>query len=89
MPWYVCIMPKDEGGFGLIDIATQGFILEAKWVVRCHEQCVPWKILFIHRLLSSQYSGRIKGYFYLCDIISSPHSFHVEGSFIFKSIWGA
>ena len=26
VPWDVCIMPKDEGGIGLIDVTTQGHI---------------------------------------------------------------
>jgi hypothetical protein len=42
VPWAVCIMPKDEGGLGLIDVATQGNILAAKWVVRCLEGSSPW-----------------------------------------------
>jgi hypothetical protein len=42
VPWDVCIMPKDEGGLGLIDVATQGTILVAKWVVRCLEGTSPW-----------------------------------------------
>ena len=41
------------------------------------------------RLLSSQHSVRIRGSFDLCDIISSPHSFHVARYFMFKRIWGA
>lgn len=89
MPWGVCTMLKDEGGLGLIDIATHGCILESKWVVRCMEGSAPHKILLRHCLLLAQHSGRIKGTFDLCGIISSSHSFHVLGSFIFKSIWGA
>lgn len=32
--WKYCILPK-EGGLGLMDIATQGKILAAKWFIRC------------------------------------------------------
>lgn len=35
VPWDVCIIPKDVGGLGLIDVETQGSILAAKWVVQC------------------------------------------------------
>ena len=36
--WYlgmfvVCTMPKDEGGLGLIDVASQDSIMATKWVV--------------------------------------------------------
>ena len=79
-------MLKDDGGLGLIDIATHGCILVVKWVVRCLEGCAPWHILLRHYLLTTQHSGRIKGSFDLCDIISSPHIFYVVGYFIFKSI---
>lgn len=33
----VCTMPKEEGGLNFIDVATQGHILAAKWIVRCLE----------------------------------------------------
>jgi hypothetical protein len=35
VPWEIFIMPKDEGGLGLIDVATQGTILDTKWVFIC------------------------------------------------------
>jgi hypothetical protein len=89
VPWDVCIMPKDEGGLGLIDVATQGYILEAKWVVRCLENTSPWQVLLRHRLLSAQHVGKIKGQFGLCDILFLPHNFQIAGSFIFRSIWAA
>jgi hypothetical protein len=82
-------MPKDEGGLGLIDVVTQGNILAAKWVVRCLEGSSPWQVLMWHRLISAQHVGRVKGQFDLCDIISTPHNFHISGSFIFRSIWTA
>ena len=40
-PWDVCTMLKDERGFALIDIATQGSILAAKWVVVYLESSTP------------------------------------------------
>jgi hypothetical protein len=41
VPWDVCIMPKYEGGLGLIDVASQGSILEAKWVIQCSKGSPP------------------------------------------------
>ena len=35
--WDVCMMPKDDGGLGLIDVSTHVSILASKWVVRCLE----------------------------------------------------
>ncbi len=34
VPWEVCTMPKEEGCYGLVDVAAQGRILAAKWIVR-------------------------------------------------------
>ena len=82
-------MKKDEVGLGVIDIATHGCILVAKWVVKCVDKCTSWPIFLIHCPLSYHHSGRMRGYFGLCDMISSPHSFHVVGSFILKIISGA
>lgn len=31
--WDMCAMPKDERGLGLVDVATYGSSLAAKWVV--------------------------------------------------------
>lgn len=62
-PWDVCIMPKDEGGPGLIDVATQGSILATKWVVRCLERSSPWHVLLRHRLLLAQHVSKVKGAF--------------------------
>jgi hypothetical protein len=52
-PWDVFIVPKDEGSLGLIDTATQGSILAAKWVVQYLEGCSPWKVLLRHHLLTA------------------------------------
>jgi len=51
VPWDVCIMHKDEGGLGLIDVATKGYILEVKWVVKYLENASLWQILLRYRLL--------------------------------------
>ena len=88
-PWDVCIVPKDVGGLRLIDIVRHGCILATKWVVRCLEECAPWRIFLRHHILTTQHSGRVSGSFDLCAMISSPHYFLVRGSFIIKSIWGA
>lgn len=48
VPWDVCTIPKEEGGLGLIDVATQGSILAAKWVVKCLEGGAPWQVMFRH-----------------------------------------
>jgi hypothetical protein len=87
VPWVVCIMHKDEGGLGLIDVATQGNILVAKWVVKCLKGSSPWQVLMRNILISSQHTNKVKGQFDLCDIISTPHNFHISRSFIFRSIW--
>lgn len=49
VPWDVCMIPKDEGILGLIDVATQGSILAAKWLTRCFEGSSPWQVLMQHR----------------------------------------
>jgi len=41
VPWKVCTLPKDEGGLGLINVETQGNILDAKWMVICLEGSSP------------------------------------------------
>jgi hypothetical protein len=61
VPWHVCTMPKDEGGLGLINVATQGFILVAKWALRCLEGDAPWYVLFWHRMMLAQHVGRCRG----------------------------
>lgn len=43
--WELCTMPKEEGGLGLLDVATQGRILAAKWIVRCLGGSTPWQTL--------------------------------------------
>lgn len=73
-------MTKDDESLRLIHIENQGCILVAKWVIRCLEGCAPWSMFLIHLHLIDQPSGRSKGSFQLCDIISSPHSFQVVGS---------
>lgn len=89
LPWYVCTMPKEEGGLGFIDVTTHGSILVAKWVVMWLEASSPWNILMWHRILTSQHVGKVRGWFDLCDIISSPQNYQVAISLIFKSIWMA
>jgi hypothetical protein len=73
----------------LIDIAIQGSILAAKWVVRCLDGCSPGQVLLSHHLLTAQHIHRIRGFFGLCDIISAPHSFEVSGSFLIRGLWVA
>lgn len=41
VPWDVCIMPKNEGGLGLMDVVTQGSILATKWAVICLDGSSP------------------------------------------------
>lgn len=65
-------MPKDEGGLGLIDKATQGSILKAKQMVHYIKGSSPWHVLLRQRLLIAQHIGKIQGTFDLCDIISAP-----------------
>lgn len=48
--------------------------------------CVNWQVLLRYPLVSAQHVGKVRGVLGLCDIISSPHMFHVASSFIFKSI---
>jgi hypothetical protein len=42
-----------------------------------------------NKLISFDHVSRVKGQFDLCDIMSTPHNFHISGSLIFKSIWVA
>jgi hypothetical protein len=51
VPWDVCIMPKDEGGLGLIYMVTPWIIIAAMWVVRCLEGSSPWQV-FLRALLA-------------------------------------
>jgi hypothetical protein len=41
VPWDVHTIPKDEGG-GLVNVAIEGSVLEAKWVVQCLKGLSPW-----------------------------------------------
>jgi hypothetical protein len=86
VPCDVGIMSKDKGGLGLIDVRTEGSILEANWVVKCLQGSSPLQVLLRHRLLLMQHVGRTRRPLELCDIISTPHSFRLDGSVIFKSI---
>lgn len=47
--------PEEEGGLGLIHIASQGDIFAAKWVMRCLEGAAPWQGLLQRRLLTAQH----------------------------------
>ena len=51
--WDICTIPQDRGGLGLIDVATQGSILAAKWVVQSLEGSTLWQVLFQHRILTA------------------------------------
>lgn len=43
VPWEVCTMPKEEGGFGLIDMLRLKVVFyAAKWTVICLEGSTPW-----------------------------------------------
>ena len=74
-------MPKDQGGLGKIDVATQNNILVAKWLNRCLEGSSPWQVLMRYRLLLDPCVGKIIGKFILCDIIYGPHKFSNCGVF--------
>lgn len=89
VPRDVCIMPKEEGGLGLIDVATQGCVLAAKWVIKCVEGASSWQILLRHRITSAQHISRIRGDFALCNVIMAPDQFMMIGSLILRSIWVA
>lgn len=58
--WDVCMMPKDDGGLGLIDVSTHVSILASKWVVRCLEGSSPWQLLTWHRILTTQHVGKVR-----------------------------
>jgi hypothetical protein len=91
VPWDVYIMPKKEGVLGLNDVAIQRSILATKWVAKGLEGATPQQGLLRHNANSPSYIKhhilKVSGPFGLCDIILSPHLFHIIGSFICQSIW--
>jgi hypothetical protein len=70
--WKVCIMPKDEGGIGLVDVATLGSMFATKWVVRCLDGSSSSQVLLRHGLHTTQHNSKIQGSFRLCNIIPIP-----------------
>lgn len=55
--WFLvmCVVPKEEGGLGLINIVTQGRILAVKWIAKFLEGSTSWKTLLRFCFQFAQY----------------------------------
>jgi hypothetical protein len=70
--WDVCIMPKDEEGFGLIDVATQGSIVAAKMADSLFGGVFPMAGFVETQIAHSSAYWQDLRAFGLCDIILAP-----------------
>lgn len=61
VPSNVCMIPKDYGVLGLINVAIHGSMIFSKWVVRCLEVSSPWKVLMRHRILIAKHVVKVRG----------------------------
>lgn len=85
--WTHLILPKSQGGLGLVDPRLKASVLHGQWIIKALSLSdFPWKGYILARLKDAK--AVVNGYTLLVNVFASkPLLKDTDGSPIWKAIW--